>query len=116
MGNFRAARQKWNYLDESQNSTLWETHIHAHSGVTKVHFAWDGCNQKEDQSRKKNGMSHRVLLEYETEIVYLCGFLFPGEFEDAEYNCLKLSSLSWLLPLVLVSEIVLVGMGDQDIR
>ena len=55
-------------------------------------------------------------MEYETEIVYLCGFLFPGEFEDAEYNCLKLSSLSWLLPLVLVSEIVLVGMGDQDIR
>ena len=75
MDNFRAARQEWNYLDESQNSTTWETYIHAYSGVTKVQFAWDGCKQKEDQSGKKNGMSHRVLLEYETEIVYLCGFL-----------------------------------------
>lgn len=35
--------------------------------------------------------------------------LSPGEFGDAGYNSPNLSSLSWLLPLILVSEIVLWG-------
>lgn len=54
-------------------------------------------------------MSHGVLLERETEIVYLCSFvLFPGDFKDGGYNSPIRSSLSWLLLLMLV----LVGLGN----